>query len=295
VNGLCFNIQRFSIHDGPGIRTTVFLKGCPLHCFWCHNPEGLAPVLQLGIIEGRCVSCNGCGQLCPGGDSLKASSDGTDCTVCGRCADFCPADARKVLGEWITVADLMARIERDTVFHHQSGGGVTFSGGEPLLQHEFLLACLAACREAEIHSAVDTSGYADREVMLKVASRTDLLLFDLKHVDDEQHRQFTGVPVAPILENLRALSGGPTDIWIRIPLIPGFNDDHNTLSTMGRLLAGMKAVTTVSLLPYHKLGTAKYRLPTARPTPPELPEVSPELLAQAQTVLIEAGVSVTSM
>lgn len=304
MNGLYFNIQRFSIHDGPGIRTTVFLKGCPLSCCWCHNPESITTVPELGFIESRCIGCHGCRDVCPG-DPFGAAGDRRECTVCGSCAEFCPANARHVIGERIAVPELIERIDRDRVFHNQSGGGVTFSGGEPLMQPEFLLAALDACRERAIHTAVDTSGYAELALLQEVAARANLLLYDLKHSDDASHRRFTGVPVTPIIENLTALSRESVEIWIRIPLIPGINDDDNTVRALGELIARLSqrsrrspsarftGITRVSLLPYHKMGTSKYRLVGSQSPPPDLPAVSPNIFERARSILAEMDLVVS--
>jgi len=208
VNGIIFNLQRFCIHDGPGIRTTVFLKGCPLKCPWCHNPEG-------------------------------------------RLADF-PEDRE------VSVGDLLQEVECDRPFYEETGGGITFSGGEPLVQGDFLLECLDACRKRGLRTAVDTCGYAPPELMQQVAARTDLVLFDLKLTDEVRHRELTGAPLAPILANLRELDVRGRRIWIRLPLVPGINDRPADLEAVGALVASLEATRQVHLLPFHKLAAAKY-------------------------------------
>lgn len=259
IRGWCFDIQRYSVHDGPGIRTTVFLKGCPLRCTWCHNPESwsFGPVLR--ITAGRCIGCGCCVSACP----LELAQPGivpdpTACTHCGRCTDACPTLARQVVGNRFGVADVFAVVERDHPFYVESGGGVTFSGGEPLAQPEFLLACLAEARRRGLHTAVDTSGFAPWAVLESVAPLTDLFLYDLKSMDPEGHLRATGAPLAPILGNLRALDEAGAEIWLRMPLIPGFNDDEASLHAVGTFVAGLRT-RRLHLLPYHQLGSEKHQ------------------------------------
>lgn len=259
--GTIFDIQRFSFHDGPGIRSTVFLKGCPLSCSWCHNPEGISPEPEILVIPGRCISCEECLAACPhpprtlpGG---RRRSDPALCTRCGRCVAACPTGARRLVGEDLTVAELMTRVERDRPFFEESGGGVTFSGGEPLLQVEFLLACLAECARCGLHTAVDTSGCGAQDTVLEAGRQADLILYDLKTVDDARHREQTGAAVGPILENLAALDAAGATLWVRVPLIPGFNDDADSLEGIGRHIASLQRTRRVHLLPYHRWGAAK--------------------------------------
>ncbi|HTO94996.1 MAG TPA: glycyl-radical enzyme activating protein, partial [Bacteroidota bacterium] len=210
LTGTIFNIMRFSVHDGPGIRTTVFLKGCPMHCAWCHNPEALAGTPELMLRPERCIACGDCMALCPHG-AVSATEGGyvTDadlCARCGTCADACAAGAREIVGREMTIEEVMREVERDATFYRESGGGVTFSGGEPLLQHRFLIMLLRACGERNLHVAVDTSGYASPEVLYRVAELTDLFLYDLKSVNDNIHRRFTGASGALIRGNLQRLA-----------------------------------------------------------------------------------------
>ncbi len=261
--GIVFNIQRFSLHDGPGIRTTVFLKGCPLHCLWCHNPEGLSPYPEILLSPQRCIACGECVEACPQelpvpGKPLCAH-DLDRCQVCGACADACPAEARQVAGRTMTVDEVMAEIVRDRVFFDESGGGATFSGGEPLTQSGFLRRLLQACREEGIHSVVDTSGVAPWEALASIADLVDLFLYDLKILDDRLHRQLTGASNLTILENLQRLGERGRRIWIRLPVIPGMNDGLENLEATVRLAAGIPGVERICLLPFHPLGEDKRR------------------------------------
>ncbi len=256
--GLVFDVQRFSIHDGPGIRTTVFLKGCPLRCDWCHNPESQDRRPELAITESRCIHCGSCGSVCPLG--LAGGPYVTDpmrCDRCGRCVAACPTGARRLVGELMTPRRLLEAVERDRPFFDESGGGVTFSGGEPLAQPRFLLACLREARVRGIHTTVDTCGVASPITIRRVAALADLFLYDLKVLDPERHRRFTGVPLEPILDNLRQLDERGARIWLRVPLIPGRNDDVANLEDLARLALGLRTRPRLHLLPYHRLGADK--------------------------------------
>ncbi len=261
--GTIFDISRYAIHDGPGIRTTVFFKGCPLSCWWCHNPEGIAPGPHVALRPGRCVRCGECIAICPNHaiafSDQAARTDPSLCRLCLECAQVCCADAREVVGRSVALEDVMAEIRQDVAFYDESGGGVTFSGGEPLMQPDFLLELLEACGRLDIHRAVETSGYARREVLLKVAAQADLFLYDLKHMDPEIHRKYTGVRNEVILENLTQLGRRGAHICIRLPLIPGVNDDRRNVEETGAFVATLDHVDHIDILPYHDVMRSKYK------------------------------------
>lgn len=262
VKGIIFNIQRYAIHDGPGIRTTVFLKGCPLSCAWCHNPEGRSGVPEILIVEERCMDCGACAEVCPNpppvGRPETRPSDSIKCVRCGACAEACPTGARRLVGHDTGVEELVDEIERDRAFYDQTGGGVTFSGGEPLAQGQFLLEGLAECARRKLHVAVDTCGFASRELVLRVSELADLILYDLKILDEKKHEELTGVPLSPILENLRAIDAAGADVVVRFPLITGVTDGKDNLEALGAFMASLESTRRVHVLSFHKTAADKY-------------------------------------
>lgn len=308
LRGRIFNIQRFSVHDGPGIRTTVFFKGCPLRCVWCHNPESIRAEVELTLVESRCIHCDQCIEACPTGRLAALEADDVsgapECTLCGACAEVCPTEARQIVGRSVTVEELLTEVLRDRLFFDDSGGGVTFSGGEPLSQPDFLAAVLEACRAEGVRTAVDTSGFCRLEDLLRIAPWTDLFLFDLKHMDDARHRELTGVSNRRILENLVALTAataasgpgsapapddGAPRVRIRVPVIPGKNDDRANLDAVARFAASLPGVRQVDLLPYHPHGLGKLERLGA-PAPAEtIAPVDPARLALLAAVVRDAG------
>lgn len=266
---MVFNVMRFSVHDGPGIRTTVFLKGCPLHCAWCHNPEGQSSEPRLMLFEERCRRCGDCVPVCPN-HGIGDPSDGLHvpdgCDACGTCVEVCVAGAREIVGRRVAVAELVEEIETDAVFFEQSGGGVTLSGGEPVAQAAFAEAFLAACRARGIHTALDTCGLASREVFARVSAQADLVLYDLKLMGSDAHRRFTGAGNDTILRNLEALAASGKATIVRFPMIPGVNDGVEELTAMAGFLRRI-GLDRVDLLPWHSIGSEKYkRLGLACPT-----------------------------
>ena len=263
MKGLVFNIQRFSVNDGPGIRTTIFLKGCPLHCKWCHNPESISPDEQLVLRADRCVRCGDCFALCKNHAVQRVDGGFSTirdlCVECGECIEVCNAEAREIAGKEMTEAEVMNEVEKDVIFYEQSGGGASFSGGEPLLQHEFLQVLLMACREKGIRTVVDTTGFTSPEILKKVSDFVDLFLFDLKTLDDQKHREYIGVSNSLILDNLKRLAEWKKEVIVRIPIIPAVNDDLTGIRESGAFVASLGNVSEIHLLPYHTIGVEKYK------------------------------------
>ena len=251
MKAMIFDIQRNSYVDGPGIRTTVFFKGCNLRCKWCHNPESQAAARQMMFYADKCTGCGRCKAVCP--NRLET------CDFCGRCELFCPAVVRKICGKEYTADEILTEIIKDKAFYDTSGGGVTFSGGECMLQLDFLYEILKKCKENGIHTAVDTAGCVPWESFEKILPYTDLFLYDIKAFSSELHEQGTGVSNKPILDNLTRLSGerDKADILVRIPIIGGFNDDEAELSKIAAFLKRIQC-EKVELLPYHAMGEHKY-------------------------------------
>ena len=272
LTGTITRIDRSAVHDGPGVRTVIFFKGCPLRCHWCHSPETQSSRPEVVLYCERCLDCGACDAACahgavvagrgvsPDNVAVAARRHGVNrdrCQVCGECTVVCPPGAREVVGRTVSVDGLVSDIERDTVFHDQSRGGVTMSGGEPLNQPMFLEALLKRCRERRIHTAVETCGYAPPRTLLAVADWTDLFLYDLKLMSDARHRKATGQSNRRILENLRLLCARHGNVRVRVPLIGGVNDDRANIRALGAFLSGLP-LTGVDLLPYHTAGVAKY-------------------------------------
>ena len=263
--GVIFNVQGYSLHDGPGIRTVVFLKGCPLRCLWCCNPESQRPDPEVEYQPLDCIRCGRCVAACPEGAVTpdlgvppEAKIDRGRCTACLACVRACPSGALRMIGERVTVADLLERLLRDAPFYRRSGGGVTLSGGEPLLQWRIARGVARACYEANVSVALETSGYASWEAFAAALEFVDLVLYDLKHADDAAHRRGTGVGNALLLSNLRRLAERGIPFILRLPLIPGYNLDEGHLRAAGRLAAELGALE-VHLMPFHQLAREKYR------------------------------------
>ena len=263
IKARIFNIQRCSTEDGPGLRTTLFLKGCSMSCAWCHNPEGLSAVFQVMWIENKCEGCGKCIDICPNKAIYKDGSglvtDPKKCNLCGACVDACLQNAREISGRDITVGQALDTVKRDRIFYTKSGGGVTLSGGEACLQWEFAREFFKACKDGKIHTALDTCGCVKTENLKSVLAYSDLVLYDLKVADPEKHKQYTGVDLAPVLKNARCISELAVPMWIRIPVIPGYTDSPENMKGLGAIIQGLPTVQRVDLLPYHRLGEAKYK------------------------------------
>lgn len=261
ITGMIFDIKRYAIHDGPGIRTTLFFKGCPLHCWWCHNPEGQSFDPELMIWPERCINCRTCVSACPNSAVSTANgsivTDRSKCKACGVCAEKCPANAREIVGKKFSVDGLMQEAEKDVPFYDESGGGITISGGEPLAQPMFLNAFSSACKKEGIHVALDTNGYAKTEIVMKVSRNVDLFLYDLKVMDDKKHKLHTGVSNKLILKNLKRLDSLGKRIIVRFPLIPSVNSDEENVRSMSDFVSRLKNVEEIDILPYHRLGVEK--------------------------------------
>ncbi len=261
VTGIVFDIQRFSIHDGPGIRTTVFFKGCPLRCAWCHNPEGISPQPRLSFVETLCIGCRACVEACQHGvhrfEGGRHLLDRDACRACGACVEACPPRALELAGREVSASDVLSVVVRDRPFCEESGGGMTLSGGEPAMQPDFAVALLRAAKEEALHCCVETCGHCRWEHLERMAPHVDVFLYDYKETDPERHRRSTGVDNALILENLRQLDRAGARIVLRCPIVPGLNDRDDHFAGIARVAGGLENLLWVDLLPYHRLGLGK--------------------------------------
>ncbi|GAA0675499.1 pyruvate formate lyase activating enzyme [Clostridium cadaveris] len=262
MRGSIFNIQRYSIHDGPGIRTTIFFKGCPLKCQWCHNPESQRQEKEIMIYTNKCIDCGFCAKACKSGaltfEEGMIHFNKILCKNCGECCEVCPTGARTIVGEYKNSETLLKEIEKDKVFYDESDGGVTFSGGEPLSQEKFLEEILKRCKEAGIHTTVDTSGYGSENTIRSITPYVDLFLYDLKSMNDFVHKKYTGVSNKRILENLKLIGELGGKIFIRIPLITGINDSKEDIYSFIKFIKNIDGILQVNILPYHNISQEKY-------------------------------------
>ncbi len=289
-----FDIKKFAVHDGPGIRTTLFLKGCPLHCVWCHNPESISCRPQLAFLPQKCIGCGECARVCGSGavtiSGEALSYDRGKCTVCGKCAEVCLGEARRLYGKTVTVSEAETALLADKSFYDASKGGVTVSGGEPLLQADFVAALFARLKESGVHTAVDTCGCVPFSEFEKVLPYTDMFLYDVKHTDPGMHRKYCGRENGLILENLARLDKTGKDIEIRIPFVPGVNTDDETVTSMGRLFASCRHISRVKILPYHSMARSKYTSVGMEDTLPSVDSPSDEMLDRAAEIMCAMGV-----
>lgn len=263
--GLVSDFQRFSIHDGPGIRTIVFLKGCPLHCAWCANPETVCPRPEIMLIPHNCIGCGRCYGVCPTNcfsesDGRVSSVDRDKCLLpeCGRCQHVCYANAINISGRYLTVAEIMDVVMKDSEFYERTGGGVTFSGGEPFAQPGFLLELARTAKTLKLHTAVETCGHVSWNMLNSVMGYLDYVLYDLKHMDPDRHLQGTGVNNQLILENLKRIAASGKTIRVRLPLIPDFNDSEENIRATAAFIAGFSSLEALDILPYHRMGESKW-------------------------------------
>ncbi len=262
MKGNILKISRFCTDDGPGIRTTVFLKGCPLKCIWCHNPESQRPEPELWYNQGKCIGCRKCYDVCENG--CHTFTDGTHnvdlnkCIACGKCADICPTKSLEISGKEVSADDIVREAEKDLVFYKNSGGGVTVSGGEPLLQWKFTAEILRLCREKGIHTAIETSGFGSTDALENILKYCNIVLFDIKEADEARHKEFTGVSRAVIIRNLKLINESGTPFIIRMPIIPGLNDTDEHFAYARELVRDMEYCKNIEVMPYHSLDVYKY-------------------------------------
>jgi pyruvate formate lyase activating enzyme len=263
--GNIYDIKRFTAHDGPGIRSLVFFKGCPLRCRWCANPESQQFSSQLMFYKNKCAGCGKCIAVCPNAAVLRDETfgfiaEGSKCNACGICAEACLYGAREIIGKMYTVEEVLSAVLKDSMHYDNSGGGVTLTGGEPFMQPEFIFGLLKALKAYSVNIAVETSGYTKWEYIERALPYIDLIYFDLKHIDGEAHKEYTGVSAEPILRNLKKLNSGlyNGELVIRVPFIPGVNSSDEVQSHIFSYLSGLKSVERVEIMPYHRLGSSKY-------------------------------------
>jgi len=297
IKGIILNIERFAIHDGPGIRTVVFMKGCPLKCLWCSTVDGQLMSPEMEYFVDKCIKCKRCVEVCPTKAIRESNADEiiTDrryCDNCGRCAKVCSTGARQIVGEVMTVGQVVEEVEKDALFYSNSGGGITLSGGEPAMQPEFSLGILKACKERGIHTAIETCGYVKWDILDEMLKYLDLVYMDIKHMSPVEHKKLTTKRNRLILENARRMAtkyaGKP--LIIRIPVIPGYNDSDENIISTAQFLRQLKGDHKIELLPYHKLGVPKYRALSKDYPLPSLKSPSEEHLRALEELVKSYGI-----
>lgn len=295
LTGRISDIKHFAVHDGPGIRTTVFFKGCPLQCAWCHNPEGISIAPELAYTHQKCIGCGACVAACPtGAHTLSESTHTLDrnlCTLCGACVEACLPGALVLYGKETTVGQLLPEVLADQSFYAQSGGGVTVSGGDPLLQPEFCATFLQACQNEGLHTAVDTSGAVPWKNIERVLPHTDLFLYDIKHIDPDEHLKWTGLENGEVLANLLAIGQAGVPVEVRIPVLPSINDGA-ILDRIAAFLSQVPSLTTVRLLPYHDFARSKFEAIGLKDTMPHIDKPSPAYMDTLRIAMRKTGLQV---
>ena len=294
TKGIIFNIQRYSIDDGPGIRSTVFMKGCPIRCLWCSNPESQNPRPEVTHRDTACTKCGRCVEVCDtqaiSVDDLGVHINRKLCITCGKCVEVCSPEALRIMGKEMSVEEVFDELKRDIDYYQNSGGGITVSGGEVLSQPEFVAALLKRCREAGIHTCLDTSGYGDISAVESILPYTSLVYFDLKHMDPLVHRKLTGASIELIIRNLEFIVDSGTPVVIRVPIVPGLNDSDEEITAIARAVSLLTKSTQVHLLPYHKYGMNKYKMLDLEYKLGELAYPTDEKLQRAKEIVESFGI-----
>ncbi len=297
AKGIIFDIKHYAIHDGPGIRSTVFFKGCSLQCQWCHNPEGIQHEPEIFLRNEKCPSeCRFCISACPNG-AIKRKKGSIDidlsrCDLCSECEEACVYGALEIIGREVSTEDVMVELEKDSIFYEESFGGVSFSGGEPFEQPEFLNALLETSKSKDLHTTVDTCGNFDPKLLSNIDGKVGLFLYDLKMIDDEKHRKYTGKSNKKILENLRYLTANGHQVAIRIPFIKGINDDNKNIEQTVEFLKTLNHIKQINLLPYHSGGSLKQKRLRKKELQPEFQSPSNERINTIKNIFINNGFSV---
>jgi pyruvate formate lyase activating enzyme len=296
VFGLIFNIERFAVHDGPGIRTLIFFKGCPLRCLWCDNPESFCITKEVAYYQNKCAQCYQCLKICPQNAIIKndteLQTDRTVCDNCMLCTKICSTGARNVIGKFMTIEDVLRVVKRDSAFYKKSRGGVTLTGGEPLMQNVFVEHLLKRLRSDGIHSAIETTGYDKWLILKRVIDNVDLVLYDIKHMNPKKHKKYTGVSNKLILENIRKIDRIGIPLIIRVPIIPKYNDSKSNIEAVTKLADSLTNCEEIHLLPYHRLGISKYEYLGLKYSLKDLPIPNEKKILAIKTQFEDKGLKV---